>query len=1186
MAKEVYDFIIVGGGVAGCVVAHRLSQANKSYKILLLEAGDDARDHESTQNVAEFPKLRGSPLDYSLDTTPQPHLKGRRLKQWGGKCLGGSGAINAAGWTRGPACDFDRWAQLTGDPDWSWERMLPYFRKAEAFFAKDSDCINQDLHGSDGPMKVFVQGRTESEYQMHDHIEKLWLDRGLRWNPDLNSGDALGLGYPGTLWNEGQRQFPQNAYDLSGVEVRLRTRVHKILFDDENLSPMPRARGVLTHDGETFLASQVIVAAGVYFTPQILMLSGIGRQEDLSRLGIETKILNESVGQHLRDDLNVRQVFRLRDPAKHGGSSRKPLRRLPLDHFAYLQCNSEKLIQALREDGEPDASRHWLLNAGRVHQEVYIMYLALLSGTQLQSLNIQQDGTYFTTSVYNMAPTARGEVRLASADPRQAPVVDPRYQSKAADREVMRDALRQVYQLLMFPIDESVQPITMEEVLLDKSHLPLTKQLTDDEIDSRIAYCAESGAHPSGTCAHLPTAKAGSKHGAPLLVGIHGASCSAYYFDYSPEYTASLYSDMCGVPFVAFNRPNYLDSSGWQIDRSSAVPKKPGFDKEDGLSHFQEEAKWLQCYILPALWKAFGVPNDCTSIVTLSHSMSVPMTIIAAARYSEQPETERQFPWAGIAIYGYSEVHTQHCNDRSASAASNPHREPDEIPLGQDDRFHIPCFPPEDRADLLCGPRGYEPDQTMRNTIGRNATPFLISETVEMDSWGVPDKSQYKSAVRIPVMYGHPEYDWVWQGSKRNIDAFLKDFTNAPRVEGAVIQAPKNPPFRAEHLGSLKRPDNLLAARKDVHEHKADQDSLPAIEDQAIKDVVKIQEKCGFHAVSDGEYRRHMFWGTFFPSLKGFTEIQGPDADIFRPYVPDIAAFLEADHVPGETVICTGKIEHTGKSSYIEQFEYMKSIVPKEQWGNIKLTLAAPNWYHLRYKTGKAYPKEVYANDQEYFADIAKAYKTELQILYDAGLRNAQVDDPNLAYFCSEKMLDGWAADKSNTQTADELFDAYIAFYNSCFQRPSDMHLGIHLCRGNFVNSRHFSEGGYDRIATKLFQNLNVSTYYLEYDTPRAGGFEPLKHLPKDKFVVLGVVTSKFPKLENKKEMVDRVLQAADFVAQGSGESREQALQRIGVSPQCGFASHSEGNLLTYDDMVEKLKLVRAIADEIWPGEP
>lgn len=182
-------------------------------------------------------------------------------------------------------------------------------------------------------------------------------------------------------------------------------------------------------------------------------------------------------------------------------------------------------------------------------------------------------------------------------------------------------------------------------------------------------------------------------------------------------------------------------------------------------------------------------------------------------------------------------------------------------------------------------------------------------------------------------------------------------------------------------------------------------------------------------------------------------------------------------------------------------------------------------------------------------------------------------------------MLAGWAEDKSNTQTADEQFDAYIRFYNDCFKRPSDMHLGVHLCRGNFVESRHFSEGAYDRIAKKLFQDLDVSTYYLEYDTPRAGGFEPLKFLPKNKNVIVGVVTSKFPKLEDQKEMVARVHKAAEYVAEGSGQSKEEALQRLGVSPQCGFASHADGNLLGYDDMVKKLQLVRSIADEIWPGQ-
>lgn len=193
------------------------------------------------------------------------------------------------------------------------------------------------------------------------------------------------------------------------------------------------------------------------------------------------------------------------------------------------------------------------------------------------------------------------------------------------------------------------------------------------------------------------------------------------------------------------------------------------------------------------------------------------------------------------------------------------------------------------------------------------------------------------------------------------------------------------------------RPTKLLNKRHAIQQNKDKGDDLPALEDKCIQEIVQIQTDCGFHAISDGEYRRHMFWGTFFPSLNGMKQIYGPDASIFREYVPDIAAFLEEEKVPGETVICEGKIGHTGQSSYIGQFEYLKSITAKERHGEIKMTLAAPNWYHLRYKEGKAYPKEVYENDEDYFGDIAKAYQTELQILYDAGLRNVQVDDPNLA---------------------------------------------------------------------------------------------------------------------------------------------------------------------------------------------
>lgn len=185
---------------------------------------------------------------------------------------------------------------------------------------------------------------------------------------------------------------------------------------------------------------------------------------------------------------------------------------------------------------------------------------------------------------------------------------------------------------------------------------------------------------------------------------------------------------------------------------------------------------------------------------------------------------------------------------------------------------------------------------------------------------------------------------------------------------------------------------------------------------------------------------------------------------------------MHAKTIPNSVTVATGKISHTGTSSFLPELQYLQSILPKEQHKNIKLTLTSPSWYHFRYGPKKAYMPGVYDNDDEYFADVAKAYQTELKILYDHGLRNGQVDDPNLAYFCSEAMLEGWKEDKENFQTAEEQFDKYLKFYSSCFERPDDFHLGIHLCRGNYVGSKHFSEGAYDRIASKMFNDLKVST--------------------------------------------------------------------------------------------------------------
>lgn len=183
-------------------------------------------------------------------------------------------------------------------------------------------------------------------------------------------------------------------------------------------------------------------------------------------------------------------------------------------------------------------------------------------------------------------------------------------------------------------------------------------------------------------------------------------------------------------------------------------------------------------------------------------------------------------------------------------------------------------------------------------------------------------------------------------------------------------------------------------------------------------------------------------------------------------------------------------------------------------------------------------------------------------------------------------MIENFNNDQLNTCTADGLFTKYIDLYNHIMVKcPQGMHIGLHLCRGNFVKSRHFTEGPYDRIAKELLQKVNVHTFYLEFDTERAGGFEPLQYLPSNKNVVLGVVSSKYPELEDFDATVARIYEAAGYISKGSGRSEKEALGQISVSPQCGFASHSSGNAVEVDDMVAKMKLVRRVADSIWPGE-
>ncbi len=210
-------------------------------------------------------------------------------------------------------------------------------------------------------------------------------------------------------------------------------------------------------------------------------------------------------------------------------------------------------------------------------------------------------------------------------------------------------------------------------------------------------------------------------------------------------------------------------------------------------------------------------------------------------------------------------------------------------------------------------------------------------------------------------------------------------------------------PFRAEHMGSLLRPENLLEIREEIRSKgiSAEEAGLPAVEKAAVADVVKLQRDLGLKAVTSGEYNRTRFWGLMWDEFQGTTQLQDAEAAMFRLYHPDVVSLIEKDRkvMPGDSVIAGAKLTHSAEHSRsnLHELKLVQAAVPESEWGNIKLTMITPAWFHMRYKQGRAYTPEAYASDAEYFKDVAKLYQAELELLYKAGLRNVQFDDPGLA---------------------------------------------------------------------------------------------------------------------------------------------------------------------------------------------
>ena len=363
------------------------------------------------------------------------------------------------------------------------------------------------------------------------------------------------------------------------------------------------------------------------------------------------------------------------------------------------------------------------------------------------------------------------------------------------------------------------------------------------------------------------------------------------------------------------------------------------------------------------------------------------------------------------------------------------------------------------------------------------------------------------------------------------------------------------PPFRADHVGSFLRPTDLLAARERHRGGEISRQELRTIEDRAITDVVRMQEDLGLEGVTDGEFRRTYFHIDFLEQLEG-VETRGGLTAHFHGAKGDIDFAPPVLHV-------TSRVRHVTPIQ-VEDFKFLKSVARRTP----KVTIPSPTMLHFR--GGRdAISREAYPDLDNFFADVAAAYRAEIKALGNAGCTYLQLDDTNLAYLCDPKMREGARA---RGDDPNELPRRYARLINAAIaERPAGMTICTHLCRGNF-KSAWVAEGGYEPVAEVLFNDLNVDGYFLEYDDARSGDFSPLRFVPKGKTVVLGLVTTKIGILESKDTLKRRIEEAA----------RTVPLDQLCLSPQCGFSSTVHGNEIARESQVAKLKLVVDTAREVW----
>ena len=368
----------------------------------------------------------------------------------------------------------------------------------------------------------------------------------------------------------------------------------------------------------------------------------------------------------------------------------------------------------------------------------------------------------------------------------------------------------------------------------------------------------------------------------------------------------------------------------------------------------------------------------------------------------------------------------------------------------------------------------------------------------------------------------------------------------------------ETPPFRADHVGSLLRSARLRQARDDCTAGLITAADLRAVEDEAIRQVVALQQEAGLRSVTDGEFRRASWHMDFIYQIGGIGQGSGHLVSQFRNAEGTIEFTPPAIRVNRRITM--------DKTIFGDDFTFLASIAGESV---PKLTIPAPSMVHYRSGVRAVVDESVYPDVEEFWGDVSAAYADEVRRLYAIGCRYLQIDDISLAYL-NDPAQRAYISDRG--EDAEHMHLRYISLINGAVAaRPPDMAVATHLCRGNYRSS-WVASGGYDFVAEALFSELAVDGFFLEYDDERSGGFQPLRFVPKGKQVVLGLVTTKRPELESKDELKRRIDEAAKYIP----------LDQLCLSGQCGFSSTVEGNLLTLEDEIAKLRLIVETAEEVW----